>query len=62
MLGTMAAGTIHVLLFWEECTDNVMRVLAENNDSTKHVVSMGTIDFVEPLTRRLIDFFVIGCN
>jgi hypothetical protein len=33
MLGTMAAGSIDVLLFYGECTDHVMHVLAENNDS-----------------------------
>jgi hypothetical protein len=33
MLGTMAVGSIDVLLFYDECfTDHVMHVLAENND------------------------------
>jgi hypothetical protein len=35
MLGTMAAGSIDVLLFYDECTYHVMHVLAENNDSKK---------------------------
>jgi hypothetical protein len=35
MLGTMAVGSIDILLFYDECTDDVMRVLAENNDSKK---------------------------
>ncbi len=35
MLGTKAAGSIDILLFYDECTDDVMRVLAENNDSKK---------------------------
>jgi hypothetical protein len=35
MLGTMAAGCIDILLFYDECTDDVMRVLAEKNDSKK---------------------------
>jgi hypothetical protein len=35
MLGTMAAGSIDVLLFYAECKDHVMHVLAENNDSKK---------------------------
>jgi len=35
MLGTMAMGSMDVLLFYDECTDHVMHVLAQNNDSKK---------------------------
>jgi hypothetical protein len=31
MLGTMVMGSIDVLLFYDECTDHVMHVLAQNN-------------------------------
>jgi hypothetical protein len=31
MLGTIATGSIHVFLFYDECTDHVKYVLAENN-------------------------------
>jgi hypothetical protein len=35
MLGTMATGSIDVLLFYPECTDHVMRVLTESDASKK---------------------------
>jgi hypothetical protein len=33
MLGKMAVRSIDVFLFYDECTDQVKYVLAENNDS-----------------------------